>query len=90
MCIRDRDKKGNYSKDNRNFGKDKKEGFNKDKKQNFNKDNKPFNKDKKEGFNKDNRNFGKDKKDFGRKFDDRKREFLDDVVAVSYTHLSGR
>jgi len=39
------DKKGNYSKDNRNFGKDKKEGFNKDKKQNFNKDNKPFNKD---------------------------------------------
>ena len=80
--IFNKDKKGNYSKDNRNFGKDKKEGFNKDKKQNFNKDNKPFNKDKKEGFNKDNRNFGKDKKDFGRKFDDRKREFLDDVVEV--------
>ena len=98
--IFNKDKKGNYSKDNRNFGKDKKEGFNKDKKQNFNKDNKPFNKDKKEGFNKDNRNFGKDKKDFGRKFDDRKREFLDDVVEVvdpaiekrdaRKTHLQGQ
>ena len=90
--IFNKDKKGNYSKDNRNFGKDKK--------QNFNKDNKPFNKDKKEGFNKDNRNFGKDKKDFGRKFDDRKREFLDDVVEVvdpaiekrdaRKTHLQGQ
>lgn len=98
--IFNKDKKGNYSKDNRNFAKDKKEGFNKDKKQNFNKDNKPFNKDKKEGFNKDNRNFGKDKKDFGRKFDDRKREFLDDVVEVvdpaiekrdaRKTHLQGQ
>lgn len=98
--IFNKDKKGNYSKDNRNFGKDKKEGFNKDKKQNFNKDNKPFNKDKKEGFNKDNRNFGKDKKDFGKKFDDRKREFLDDVVEVvdpaiekrdaRKTHLQGQ
>ena len=98
--IFNKDKKGNYSKDNRNFGKDKKEGFNKDKKQNFNKDNKPFNKDNKEGFNKDNRNFGKDKKDFGRKFDDRKREFLDDVVEVvdpaiekrdaRKTHLQGQ
>lgn len=98
--IFNKDKKGNYSKDNRNFGKDKKEGFNKDKKQNFNKDNKPFNKDKKEGFNKDNRNFGKDKKDFGRKFDDRKREFLDEVVEVvdpaiekrdaRKTHLQGQ
>ena len=98
--IFNKDKKGNYSKDNRNFGKDKKEGFNKDKKQNFNKDNKPFNKDKKESFNKDNRNFGKDKKDFGRKFDDRKREFLDDVVEVvdpaiekrdaRKTHLQGQ
>ena len=98
--IFNKDKKGNYSKDNRNFGKDKKEGFNKDKKQNFNKDNKPFNKDKKEGFNKDNRNFGKDKTDFGRKFDDRKREFLDDVVEVvdpaiekrdaRKTHLQGQ
>lgn len=98
--IFNKDKKGNYSKDNRNFGKDKKEGFNKDKKQNFNKDNKPFNKDKKEGFNKDNRNFGKDKKDFGRKFDDRKIEFLDDVVEVvdpaiekrdaRKTHLQGQ
>lgn len=98
--IFNKDKKGNYSKDNRNFGKDKKEGFNKDKKQNFNKDNRPFNKDKKEGFNKDNRNFGKDKKDFGRKFDDRKREFLDDVVEVvdpaiekrdaRKTHLQGQ
>ncbi len=98
--IFNKDKKGNYSKDNRNFGKDKKEGFIKDKKQNFNKDNKPFNKDKKEGFNKDNRNFGKDKKDFGRKFDDRKREFLDDVVEVvdpaiekrdaRKTHLQGQ
>lgn len=98
--IFNKDKKGNYSKDNRNFGKDKKESFNKDKKQNFNKDNKPFNKDKKEGFNKDNRNFGKDKKDFGRKFDDRKREFLDDVVEVvdpaiekrdaRKTHLQGQ
>lgn len=98
--IFNKDKKGNYSKDNRNFGKDKKEGFNKDKKQNFNKDNKPFNKDKKEGFNKDNRNFGKDKKDFGRKFDDKKREFLDDVVEVvdpaiekrdaRKTHLQGQ
>ena len=98
--IFNKDKKGNYSKDNKNFGKDKKEGFNKDKKQNFNKDNKPFNKDKKEGFNKDNRNFGKDKKDFGRKFDDRKREFLDDVVEVvdpaiekrdaRKTHLQGQ
>lgn len=98
--IFNKDKKGNYSKDNRNFGKDKKEGFSKDKKQNFNKDNKPFNKDKKEGFNKDNRNFGKDKKDFGRKFDDRKREFLDDVVEVvdpaiekrdaRKTHLQGQ
>ncbi len=98
--IFNKDKKGNYSKDNRNFGKEKKEGFNKDKKQNFNKDNKPFNKDKKEGFNKDNRNFGKDKKDFGRKFDDRKREFLDDVVEVvdpaiekrdaRKTHLQGQ
>lgn len=98
--IFNKDKKGNYSKDNRNFGKDKKEGFNKDKKQNFNKDNKSFNKDKKEGFNKDNRNFGKDKKDFGRKFDDRKREFLDDVVEVvdpaiekrdaRKTHLQGQ
>lgn len=98
--IFNKDKKGNYSKDNRNFSKDKKEGFNKDKKQNFNKDNKPFNKDKKEGFNKDNRNFGKDKKDFGRKFDDRKREFLDDVVEVvdpaiekrdaRKTHLQGQ
>lgn len=98
--IFNKDKKGNYSKDNRNFAKDKKEGFNKDKKQNFNKDNKSFNKDKKEGFNKDNRNFGKDKKDFGRKFDDRKREFLDDVVEVvdpaiekrdaRKTHLQGQ
>ena len=98
--IFNKDKKGNYSKDNRNFGKDKKEGFNKDKKQNFNKDNKHFNKDKKEGFNKDNRNFGKDKKDFGKKFDDRKREFLDDVVEVvdpaiekrdaRKTHLQGQ
>ena len=95
-----KDKKGNYSKDNRNFSKDKKEGFNKDKKQNFNKDNKPFNKDKKEGFNKDNRNFGRDKKDSGRKFADRNKEFLDDVVEVvdpaiekrdaRKTHLQGQ
>ena len=94
-----KDKKDTYNKDNRNFGKDKKDAYNKDKKQNFNKDNRPYNKDKRDGYNKDNRNFSKDKKDFGKKFDDRNREFLDDVVEVDpaiekrdarKTHLQGQ
>ena len=98
-----KDNKGHkegYNKDNKqSFSKDNKI-FNKDKKGNYSKDNRNFGKDKKEGFNKDNRNFGKDKKDFGRKFDDRKREFLDDVVEVvdpaiekrdaRKTHLQGQ
>lgn len=95
-----KEQKEGFNKDNRNFSKDKKEGFNRDKKQNFNKDNRPFNKDKKDGFGKDSKNFTKDKKDFGRKFDDRNREFLDDVVEVvdpsiekrdaRKTHLQGQ
>ena len=102
-----KDKKEGFNKDSRPYNKDKKEGFNKDsrpynkdKKEGFNKDSRPYNKDKKEGFNKDSRPYNKDKKDFGKKFDDRKREFLDDVVEVvdpaiekrdaRKTHLQGQ
>ncbi|MCI5997686.1 MAG: translation initiation factor IF-2 [Peptoniphilaceae bacterium] len=100
-----KDKKEGFNRENKPYNKDKKEGYNKDNrpfnkdKKDFNKDNKPYNKDRKEGFNKDSKSYNKDRKDF-KKFDDKKRDFLDDVVEVvdpaiekrdaRKTHLQGQ